>query len=204
MRVKKKKHIFLKVVCALAAVAVLCYLAVFAVVCINEHHLPPVENYDAIVVLGAQIEKDGTPKLQLQWRLDKAIEMYEPVQCPIVVCGGQGADEPRPEGEAMAEYLQQHGIPEEKILVDSASSNTRQNIRNAVKLLQTSGAKKVLVVTSAYHLTRALAIAEDEGMEACGVGSPIKNRYWLKNHAREALAMVKYWGQKYNILPSGV
>ena len=61
--------------------------------------------------------------------------------------------------------------------------------------------KKVLVVTSDYHVPRSLALAKDLGYDACGMGSPCKPEYWIKNHAREALAWVKYWGRKYLRLP---
>ena len=39
------------------------------------------------------------------------------------------------------------------------------------------------------------------GFEACGMGSPCKPEYWLKNHAREVLSWCKYWGVKYLHLP---
>ena len=65
--------------------------------------------------------------------------------------------------------------------------------------LQEKGCQKPLIVTSDYHLPRALAIARDAGLEAQGAGSPCRPEwnYWLKNHMREALAWVKYWGVKY-------
>ena len=61
--------------------------------------------------------------------------------------------------------------------------------------------KKVLIVTSNYHLPRAMALARDTGFEPQGVGAPIKLIYWPKNHYREALAWVKYLLQKWSILP---
>ena len=59
----------------------------------------------------------------------------------------------------------------------------------------------MLVVTSDYHVPRSLALARDQGFEAVGLGSPCKPEYWLKNHARETLAWIKYWGVKYLHLP---
>lgn len=203
MKNRKKIPVLLKIVIAALLIGAICFAGLVGVVCVNEANLPPTDNYDAIVVLGAQIKKDGTPDVQLQWRLDKAYEMYSASPCGIVVCGGQGKDEPRPEGTAMREYLLEKGIPDQQILVDSTSTSTRSNIRNAIALLEGHNVKKILIVTSDYHVARSLAIARDEGLEACGVGSPIKPRYWLKNHCREALAMVKYWAEKYNILPKG-
>jgi len=56
-------------------------------------------------------------------------------------------------------------------------------------------------VTSDYHVPRSLALARDLGFQATGLGSPCKQEYWLKNHARELLAWVKYLGMKYLHLP---
>ena len=106
------------------------------------------------------------------------------------------------EAAAMKSYLTDKGIPEQVILTDAESFNTRQNLKNAAELLKKTGKiKKVLIVTSDYHLPRALALAGDLGFDCCGLGSPCKPEYWIKNHAREALAWCKYWGVKYMHLP---
>ena len=100
----------------------------------------------------------------------------------------------------MHDYLVSNGVPEGDILMDDTSFNTRQNLTNAQKLLG-DDVKKVLIVTSNYHLPRAMALARDTGFEPQGVGAPIKLIYWPKNHYREALAWVKYLLQKWRILP---
>ena len=48
------------------------------------------------------------------------------------------------------------------------------------------------MITSDYHLPRALAIAGSLGLDADGIGSPCKPEWWVKNHAREVLAWGKY------------
>ena len=101
-----------------------------------------------------------------------------------------------------AELIRQ-GVPAQSILMDDKSFNTRQNISNAVKLMEGHEIDRVLIVTSDYHLPRAMAIARDNGLEPLGAGSLCKPglNFWLKNHLREALAWVKYWGIKYLHLP---
>ena len=80
------------------------------------------------------------------------------------------------------------------ILEDPDSRNTQENLRNAKTLLAMyPDVKRVLIVTSDYHVPRAMAIARDLGFEAEGLGSPCLPEYWVKNHAREALAWCKYW-----------
>lgn len=186
------------------AVAVYACLIVF--VCIREGKVltsvPPEDNYDAIIVLGAQVYPDGSPSVQLSWRLDAAYDAFCRKAVPVIVCGAKGKDEPKTEAEVMKQYLAGKGIPEEIILMDPASFNTRQNLNNAALLLRDRPQiHKVLIVTSDYHVPRSLALAKDLGFDACGMGSPCKPEYWIKNHAREALAWCKYLCVKYLHLP---
>lgn len=145
-----------------------------------------------LVVLGAQILPDGQPNVQLEWRLEKALAAYQKQQRLVVVTGGQGKNEPRPEAHAMRDWLLARGVAPEHILVDDQSVTTRQNIQNAMKLLP-ADKKTVVLVSSSYHVPRAVRLARDMGVEAYGMGSPIKQEFWLKNHARETLAWGKYF-----------
>lgn len=181
--------------------AVIAYLGVVGMLVWKVNHIPEVQSYDAIVVLGAQVKEDGSLSLQLKWRLDAAYEAWQKHPCLIVTCGAQGTNEPAPEAVVMRNYLTSLGVPGESILMEASSFNTRQNIGNAAALLEPYQAKTVLIVTSDYHLPRAMALAEDEGLNATGLGAATKAIYWPKNYGREALAWIKYWLQKYLHLP---
>ena len=196
----------LKIIGWLAAAAVIIAGAGLACLCIAERNvakeIQPDQQYDAIIVLGAQVKADGEPSVQLQWRMDAAKEAWDLHPVPVVVCGAQGTDEPAPEAVIMKEYLVKAGIPADSILEDPDSFNTRQNLQNAAKLLEAyPDVKSVLIVTSDYHVPRSMALARDLGFQATGLGSPCKPEYWIKNHARELLAWAKYLGMKYLHLP---
>lgn len=194
----------LKAILLLALLGAVTYVGIVLMVCWKEAHVPaPGSDYDAMLVLGAQVKPDGEPSLQLQWRLEKAAETYQAKKVPVVVCGGQGGNEPAPEAVVMRDVLISLGVDEDMILMDTTSTSTHSNVRNAMTLLEGYDVHKVVVITSDYHLPRALAITEDAGLEACGVGAPTKLglRYWAKNHGREALAWCKYWAVKYFHLP---
>ena len=202
----KRLPLLIRLIIWLAAAGILLYAGVVGYVCIRESgvktEVGPDDQYDAIIVLGAQVKPDGSPSVQLSWRLDAALDAYSRKKVPVVVCGAKGNDEPAPEAEIMKAYLIERGADPEDIETDPDSFNTRQNLKNAQRLLEKyPGVRKVLIVTSDYHLPRSLALAEDQGFEATGLGSPCKPEFWLKNHAREALAWCKYWGVKYLHLP---
>ena len=201
---KRKEHMVLKIIITLAAVCVVAFGGLMGFVSIREGKIPKQAaelqtDYDAVIVLGAQVKPDGVPSVQLGLRLDRAAEVWEQKHVPIVVCGAQGKDEPEPEAFTMKKYLQEKGIPEDMILCDPDSFNTEQNLMHAKKLLDAypEEIRKAVVVTSDYHVPRSMALAEDLGLHADGIGSPCLQEYWLKNHSREALAWVKYWLKKY-------
>jgi SanA protein len=188
-----------KVLAILLAIGVLCYAALIGYVVYREKSVPAPSRYDVIVVLGAQVQPSGEPSVQLDWRLNTAAEMYNASPCPVIVCGAQGRDEPRPEADVMRDLLIADGIPEDRIYVDPTSQDTYQNIRNARVIMEGLGLTSPLIITSDYHLSRAMAIAEMEGFEPQGVPAPTRQEigYWLKNHGREALAWVKFWLIRY-------
>lgn len=196
-----RKLLKLALICVI--LGVIFYLGVVAMVVYRQNNLPPVGEYDAMIVLGAQVKPSGEPSLQLQWRIDAAAKAWKERRSLIVVCGAQGGSEPAPEAHVMRDELIKQGVAAEDILMDDKSFNTRQNIANAVALLEGHEVDHVLVVTSDYHLARAMAIAEDAGLSASGLGSPTLQglRPWVKNQGREGLAWIKYWMQKYLHLP---
>lgn len=183
----------------LLTIGVLCYTALIGYVVYREKTVPPASDYDVIVVLGAQVQKSGEPSVQLDWRLNKALEMYLAAPCPVIVCGAQGVDEPRPEADVMRDVLIAEGIPADRVYSDPTSTDTYQNIRNAKAIIEGLGLQKPLIITSDYHLPRAMEIAKMEGLAASGVPSPTRREigFWLQNHCREALAWVKFWLIRY-------
>ena len=185
----------------LVLAGLIAYLGIIGMLVWKVNNVPQMEAYDAIVVLGAQVKADGSLSLQLKWRLDAAYEAWEKQQCLVVTCGAQGSNEPAPEALVMRDYLLEKGIPEEMILTDAASFNTRENLHNAAEMLKDHQADTVLIVTSDYHLPRSMALAEDAGLTATGLGAKTLPEYWIKNYGREGLAWIKYWAQKYLHLP---
>ena len=157
-----------------------------------ETHLPQEIPGDAIIVLGAQVKEDGTPSVALQRRLTAALESYEEAPRTLIVCGAQGTNEPRAEGDVMRDWLLERGVREEDVVAETASFNTRENLLNAKAIMQERGLSQALVVTSDYHVARALALCRQVGVSATGKGSPSKPEYFIKNHIREGLSWIKF------------
>lgn len=201
---KRRKHMILKTVLILAALGILSFGFLLGYVAVQESSVPRevseiTADYDAVIVLGAQVKPDGEPSVQLAWRLDRAAEVWEKKQVPVVVCGARGKDEPEAEAFVMKRYLENKGVIGDMILTDPDSFNTEQNLTHAKILLEeySDTIRRVIIVTSDYHVPRAMALAGDLGLDASGIGSPCLSEFWIKNHSRESLAWVKYWLNKY-------
>ena len=91
----------LGVLLVIVLLGVLCALGLIGFVYYQETHLPPVQESDVIIVLGAQVKADGTPSVALTRRLTAALESYREKRQIIIVCGAQGGNEPRAEGDVM-------------------------------------------------------------------------------------------------------
>jgi len=97
----------------------------------------------------------------------------------------------------MADYLMEHQVSKEQILLEDQSHNTVQNFRNSRVLLEDAGfdleETEVLVVSNGFHLTRARMLAQRTGFEEVSTlaapSSHIPSR--LKMYVREPLALVK-------------
>lgn len=146
---------------------------------------------DYIIVLGAQVRKDG-PSPVLRYRLDRAVEyLNENPDTICIVSGGQGSNEPWPEAEGMAQYLQQKGIGATRILLEDQSQTTEQNIINSKKLMK-DGAS-VGIVTNNFHVFRAMQIAKKYGLsDSCGIAAGSTPKYLPNNMLREFFAEMKW------------
>jgi uncharacterized SAM-binding protein YcdF (DUF218 family) len=150
----------------------------------------------AVIVLGAGLLSGQVPPL-LAGRLERALAAAAQRQAgaggsiPIVPSGGQGRDESRSEGEAMADWLRGRGVPDRDILVEDRARTTEENLRYSAGLLQRAGiAPPYLIVTNNYHAPRAAMLARKVGLNAQAVGSPTALYFWPSAYLREFIAVM--------------
>ena len=152
----------------------------------------------AMVVLGCRVMPEGHPSILLQDRLDAALEYWEAhPEVTVVVSGGQGSNEPTSEARCMADYLMDGGVPEDQILLEDRSHNTKENLLYSKELLAAEGIQvehaDVLVVSNGFHLTRTRMLAERFGYgEVSTLAAPtthIPSR--IQMYIREPLALAK-------------
>ena len=134
---------------------------------------PPVLRADAAVVLAGTVDLAlSTPeRIELYDRPERIIEGAELVRSGrarlLVISGGSG-DPLRPEARE-AEYLatlaRRLGVPSGQILLQGDSRTTFEDAERTAAILKRRGIQSFFLVTSAFHLPRAVACFSKQGLD---------------------------------------
>jgi SanA protein len=198
MRLIKRK--WLKRV--LASILILCLACAAAFIGINgyvifkekDRILSPdaaaqLQDVDCILVLGCGIEADGTPSEMLTDRLLTGIQLYDAGASPKLLMSGDHGRAEHDEVNAMKKFALERNVPSTDIFMDHAGFSTYESMYRARDIFE---AKKVIIVTQQYHLSRALYIAEQLGLDAYGVAADLRTYDGqVVRDAREVLARDK-------------
>lgn len=71
----------------------------------------------------------------------------------------------------MRDWLIERGVSPDDVVPETSSFNTRENLEYAQAIMEHRGLQKALIVTSDYHVARALALCEQVGIDATGKGA---------------------------------
>jgi len=156
-----------------------------------------------IVLLGAPNDQNGNLSVIATARCEQAIREYRANPgYKILPTGGYGLHfnvTDKPHAFYTRRYLMSHGIPAVDILEFAESSNTVEDAQLARPVVERYGVKRIIVVTSDYHLRRAQYVFEQElaGVElaysGCVTLLPKDELRALQEHEERALA--KLMGQ---------
>lgn len=143
---------------------------------------------DAAIVLGAAVFRDR-PSPVLRERINHAIWLYENGYVDnIIFTGGVGWNDARSEAEVARQYALAQGVPAANTLVETASVSTVENLMNAQQVASENELHSFLLVSTPFHMKRAMAIADDLGMEA--YSSPTRTTRWI-NQATKSRAYMR-------------
>jgi uncharacterized SAM-binding protein YcdF (DUF218 family) len=137
--------------------------------------------FDVVIVLGGYVDMDARPNYFLNLthageRLTTALSLYKQgFAKKILLSGGSGAiwKQEKPEAEYVYRFLRGQGVPEADILLEIRSRNTHENAHFTKAILdkETSGNGRCLLVTSAFHMRRALGCFDKAGLHATPIST---------------------------------
>ena len=155
----------------------------------------PKNNLDYIIVLGAQVGANG-PEISYKYRLDAAYDyLLKNDNTICILTGNRGSNEPISEGEGGYNYLLEKGIDKNRLMYEEESTDTYENIKNAVGLINEKENNlnyECAIVTNKYHLFRGMSIAKKVlNKEVDGIPAKINKFYLLNSMVREFFGVIK-------------
>lgn len=147
------------------------------------------QTYQVAIVLGAEVYSNGGLSSMTKDRCDRAVELYQKKKVKELLISGDHGSKNYDEVNTMKNYILKQGVPPESIFLDHAGFNTYSSIYRAKTIFQ---AQSAVVVSQAFHLPRALFIANNLHLQAVGVSADIQNYGNVDSILiREKLAVVK-------------
>ena len=129
-------------------------------------------------MLGAGVFSDGEPSPILEGRLETALALFRGGQVGWILVSGDNRAHNYNEPQAMRKWLIKRGVPVNRVVSDYAGRRTYDSLKRAQAVF---GVGRAVLVTSDFHMPRALFLAKAMGLEAVGVPSdtgqlPLKSR----------------------------
>jgi len=139
-------------------------------------YLPPAEVPEAgvIVVLGGGTQAADYPRSTVEIngagdRMLYAIQLYNEGKAPFLLMSGGYIewlnDNPVSPAEDMAQLAMTFGVPAEAIWLQPESQNTYEGAVYSAQILRERGIDRALLVTSALHMPRSVALFEAQGID---------------------------------------
>lgn len=179
------------------AVALLNLVVFSALGYAHSDHLIP--KADAIFVLGAGMDEDGTLHASTLGRVKAGVALYHAGHAPLIVMTGGRLIEGAPAaGEQMAQAAISLGVPASAVRVEANSHSTLQNGLMSKPILDAEGVSSVILVTEGFHMARSLAVMRWVGIEVIAVKASSAFRDTLVSSLRMVIREVLAWG--FNIL----
>jgi vancomycin permeability regulator SanA len=149
------------------------------------------------LVLGAGVYSDGEPTLVLEERLRTALELYKKGKATWFLVSGDNRKANYNEPQAMRRWLQRQGVPADRIVTDFAGRRTYDSLQRASLVF---GVQRAYLVTSDFHLPRALYLAHHLGLDAYGVPASTDTHsrgkrlgFWFREYGARHKALFDLW-----------
>jgi uncharacterized SAM-binding protein YcdF (DUF218 family) len=164
----------------------------------------PDVTYDAVIVLGGAVDADATERSGLPEynpaveRILRGFELLRDGHARQALLSA-GTLDTRPgalvEADVLARQLRLWGIPPERIVLEGQSRNTRENAVESERIIREKGWKRLVLITSAAHMPRALGTFEAVGLKPDTLVVDVRAHDW---HVRAA-----WWQPRASNLSAG-
>ena len=139
-----------------------------------------------LVVLGFQLNPDGSMREELIERLNVALSCAEQYPNALIVCTGGGTaaqNKDATEAGKMAEYLIGHGVAPERLFVEDRSQTTAQNAIYTCAMLTEKAPQvhQIAIISSDYHIATGVLLFDAQSILTAE--EPGKERFTVVSNA---------------------
>jgi uncharacterized SAM-binding protein YcdF (DUF218 family)/glycosyltransferase involved in cell wall biosynthesis len=163
----------------------------------------PARQVDAIVVFGGGVGESGQAGGGYQERVVTAVDLYRAGYAPAIVFSS-GFRFAMREAEVMRDLAVVNGIPAEAISLEDRAANTHENVQFSDAILRKHGWKSILLVSSPYHMRRAVLTWRAAAPDVIVVPKPVEQSLFYSHTygaslqqmdgiIKEYLAIALYW-----------
>ncbi|MDE3245598.1 MAG: YdcF family protein [Acidobacteriota bacterium] len=150
-----------------------------------------------VLVLGAGIYSDGEPTAVLEERLRTALDLYHAQKVTWFLVSGDNRAASYNEPQAMRRWLLKQGVPPDRVIADFAGRRTYDSLKRAQVVF---GLRRLVVVTSDFHMARAIYLGSSLGLEVYGVPGSTREHtagkriwFWFREYWARHKALLDTW-----------
>ena len=175
-----------------------------------EYRIPKNVKGDVIILLGHGVFDEapdltglGAPSGTYLTRIVTAVRLQKKLNIPIIVSGAEVSEDKVVKDHIAKRFLIDLGIPADKIIVEDESRDTFENVKFAQKICTRLGFTSPILVTSAYHMKRAIISFDKVGLKVLPFPAGFKswegkqyswNSYLPGNFLNASIAIKEYLG----------
>ena len=158
---------------------------------------------DAIVVFAGGVGESGKAGGGAQERIARAVDLFKGGYAPVMILSS-GYVYSFKEAEVMRALAVDQGVPVSAIVLERRAANTYQNVTFVDEILREHGWRRVLLVSSPYHMRRALLVWHKQAPDVTVVPTPVvESQFYEHTHGatleqlrgilQEYVAILAYW-----------
>ncbi|MBL0210032.1 MAG: YdcF family protein [Holophagaceae bacterium] len=147
-----------------------------------------------VLVLGAGIYSDGEPTAVLEGRLHAALDLYRTGKVTWILVSGDNRAASYNEPQAMRRWFLKQGVPPDLVIADYAGRRTYDSLKRANVIF---GLQRLVVVTSDFHMARAIYLGSSLGLDIYGVPDSTREHtmgsriwFWIREYGARHKALV--------------
>jgi uncharacterized SAM-binding protein YcdF (DUF218 family) len=147
-------------------------------------------------VFAGGVGESGRAGVGVQERVSKAVSLFREGVAPRIIISSGFVFTLR-EGEVMKAIAIANGVPAEAIILEEHAANTYENVEFTNQILKKMGWRRVALVSSPYHMRRAMMTWRKVAPDVAVVATPPSSSLFYTHSRGASLEQIQGLAQEY-------